>query len=196
MPAKRSRSGAQSASQAKKAKTEGGKQKAPGVVTVNRAPVLALWAAVVAQRLGYEWPEALTLGRAVSGILAASRLTSGFAAQRKGPAKAKAKAREAKPEQQVEKVQVMGIQVKLERQGGHTVAVEKAGGKPIDAKTAQAYLDRAFGPQLHAVRSAMEEAAMAVGSVEELNSRAYHMYEHFRPHTQWGQRGPLSLAQG
>src|SRR5271157_1263915 len=33
------------------------------VVTVNRAPVLTLWAAVVAERLGFTWDEALTLGR-------------------------------------------------------------------------------------------------------------------------------------
>lgn len=32
-------------------------------MTVNRAPVLTLWAAVVAERLGVAWDEALTLGR-------------------------------------------------------------------------------------------------------------------------------------
>ena len=35
---------------------------------INRAPVLTLWAAVVAQRLGFAWEEALTLGRAVAGL--------------------------------------------------------------------------------------------------------------------------------
>src|SRR5271157_185891 len=38
------------------------------VVTINRAPVLTLWAAVVAERLGFAWDEALTLGRAVAGL--------------------------------------------------------------------------------------------------------------------------------
>jgi hypothetical protein len=33
-------------------------------VTINRAPVLTLWTAVVAQRLGFERDEALTFGRA------------------------------------------------------------------------------------------------------------------------------------
>ena len=33
-------------------------------ISINRAPVLTLWAAVVAERLGFEWEEALTLGRA------------------------------------------------------------------------------------------------------------------------------------
>jgi hypothetical protein len=37
------------------------------VVRINRAPVLTLWAAVVAERLGFRWDEALTLGRALGG---------------------------------------------------------------------------------------------------------------------------------
>src|SRR3954465_14836865 len=34
---------------------------------VNRAPVLTLWATIVAERLGFERDAALTLGRAVAG---------------------------------------------------------------------------------------------------------------------------------
>ena len=40
---------------------------------VNRAPVLTLRAAVVAQVLGFEHDEALTLGRAVAGLNAYSK---------------------------------------------------------------------------------------------------------------------------
>lgn len=43
------------------------------MVRINRAPVLTLWAAVVAQRLGFDWDEALTLGRAVAGLNAYSK---------------------------------------------------------------------------------------------------------------------------
>ena len=39
-----------------------------GWVMVNRAPVLTLWAAVVAEFLGFEHDEALTLARAVAGL--------------------------------------------------------------------------------------------------------------------------------
>ena len=39
-----------------------------GTISINRAPVLTLWAAVVAERLGFEWEEALRLGRAVAGL--------------------------------------------------------------------------------------------------------------------------------
>jgi hypothetical protein len=37
-------------------------------VSINRAPVLTLWAAVVAERLGFDHGEALTLGKAVAGL--------------------------------------------------------------------------------------------------------------------------------
>src|SRR5262245_1444506 len=48
-------------------------ERATGTVTVNRAPVLTLWAAVVAERLGYPWDEALTLGKALAGLNAQSK---------------------------------------------------------------------------------------------------------------------------
>ena len=37
------------------------------LIRVNRAPVLTLWATVVAERLGFDRDAALTLGRAVAG---------------------------------------------------------------------------------------------------------------------------------
>ena len=40
---------------------------------VNRAPVLMLWAAVVAEVLGFDHDEALTLGQAVAGLNARSK---------------------------------------------------------------------------------------------------------------------------
>ena len=42
-------------------------------VTINRAPGLTLWAAIVAERLGFSHAEALTLGRAVAGLNAYSK---------------------------------------------------------------------------------------------------------------------------
>ena len=39
----------------------------PSPVCVNRAPVLTLWAAIVAERLGHPPDTALTLGRFVAG---------------------------------------------------------------------------------------------------------------------------------
>jgi len=42
-------------------------------VIVNRASVLTRWAAVVAEVLGFEHDEALTLGRSVAGLNAYSK---------------------------------------------------------------------------------------------------------------------------
>jgi len=39
-------------------------------VTINRAPVLTMWASVVAERLGFDEDAALTLGKAVAGLTA------------------------------------------------------------------------------------------------------------------------------
>ena len=42
-------------------------------ISINRAPVLTLWAAVVAERLGFHREEALTLGKALAGLNAQSK---------------------------------------------------------------------------------------------------------------------------
>jgi hypothetical protein len=42
-------------------------------IAINRAPVLALWAAVVAQRLGFDEDEALTQGKALAALNAVSK---------------------------------------------------------------------------------------------------------------------------
>jgi hypothetical protein len=39
----------------------------PTTLQINCAPVLTLWAAVVAERLRFTWDEALMRGRAVAG---------------------------------------------------------------------------------------------------------------------------------
>ena len=43
------------------------------IVLVNRAPVLTLWASVVAERLGYDREAALSLGKALAGLNAQSK---------------------------------------------------------------------------------------------------------------------------
>ena len=42
-------------------------------IKINRAPVLTLWAAIVAERLGYDKETSLTLGKAVAGLNAQSK---------------------------------------------------------------------------------------------------------------------------
>ena len=45
-------------------------EEASGTIRINRAPVLTLWAAMVAERLGFGRATASTLGRAVAGFSA------------------------------------------------------------------------------------------------------------------------------
>jgi hypothetical protein len=47
-------------------------------VTINRAPVLTLWATLVAERLGYDEEAAPMLGKAVAGLNAQSRAAIGY----------------------------------------------------------------------------------------------------------------------
>src|SRR5208337_104581 len=42
-------------------------------ILINRAPVLTLWATTVAERLGFNHDEALSLGKAVAGLTAQSK---------------------------------------------------------------------------------------------------------------------------
>src|SRR5271165_6626489 len=51
-------------------------------ILVNRAPVLTLWAAVVAERLGHPADTALTLGRAVAGSAARVKARKALLQQR------------------------------------------------------------------------------------------------------------------
>ena len=42
-------------------------------ISINRAPVLTLWASVVAERLGFDRGAALTLGKALAGLNAQTK---------------------------------------------------------------------------------------------------------------------------
>src|SRR4051812_40878966 len=42
-------------------------------IKINRAPVLTLWAAVVAERLGFDHATALTLGQTMAGLSAQAK---------------------------------------------------------------------------------------------------------------------------
>jgi hypothetical protein len=42
-------------------------------ILINRAPVLTLWASVVAERLGFKHDEALSLGKALAGLNAQNK---------------------------------------------------------------------------------------------------------------------------
>jgi hypothetical protein len=65
-------------------------------IKINRAPVLTLWATIVAERLGYDHKSALTLGKAVAGLNAQSKgkRLGIFSKPEEKPIKAKRKERQ------------------------------------------------------------------------------------------------------
>lgn len=151
--------------------------------SINRAPVLTLWAAVVAERLGFDEDEALTLGRSVAGLQAQAK------GRRLGifkPHEEKAsKAREKEPGERF-LVEVCGRAVPATTTDEGIWAVQE--GKPIGPDSVRRYLEDKFGDDLKAARSALKKLARS-HSAAELVHEAYPLYEHFRPDIPAGKRG-------
>ena len=164
------------------------------IVLVNRAPVLTLWAAVVAERLGFAHDEALTLGRAVAGLNAYSK---GKALGIFKPAPERVRGDRQRRPARAQRVELLHRVVEVVRTPEGLRAVSK--GAPVNPATVMAYLQSKFGDALSPVREAMTELARTYAA-DELAQRAYSLYEEFRPQVQsgesgWGARGALELSR-
>lgn len=161
-------------------------------ISVNRAPVLTLWAAVVAERLGFDHDEALTLGRAVAGLNAQSK------GRRLGVFKPhEEKPRKARDRDHGENffVEVCDRDVPVTNTADGIRAVQR--GKPVDPEGVGEYLGDKFGDDLGAVRKAMRALAGSYAPAE-LAGQACPLYERFRPAIPegkkgWGAKGVLDL---
>ena len=163
-------------------------------IKINRAPVLTLWAAVVAERLGYDEETALTLGKAVAGLNAQSKgkKLGIYEEKTEGEKKEdKKKEQAAKPEF----VELLGRGIPTVKTPQGVRAAEK--GKPIHAESVQTYLEQKFKEDLEDARKAMQKLAKAY-TPKQLESKAYSLYEKFRPEIPegkkgWGAKGELDL---
>jgi len=163
------------------------------VVMINRAPVLTLWGAVVAERLGFGEDEALTLGKAMAGLNAQSKgRRLGIFQPAKGPEGKPPKKRGLGEEFWVE---LCGrpVPAKSTKEGVRAVVKDKA----IDPDKVRKYLEGKFGDDLSAVTKAMKKLAAAF-KPDELGEVAFGLYEGFRPQIDsgkrgWGQKGKLDL---
>jgi len=161
-------------------------------IVINRAPVLTLWATIVAEKLGFDSEEALTLGKAVAGLNAQSkgRRLGIFHPSKEEPVRARE--REAG---EVFFIQMVGRAVPaMNTEEGIRAAIK---GKPIDPDSVGRYLEKKFGEHLLAVREAMEALAR-VFAPQELVVKAYPLYKEFRPQIPagkqgWGAKGELNL---
>lgn len=161
----------------------------PQKVKVNRAPVLTLWAAVVAERLGHDREAALTLGRALAGLNAQSK------GRRLGVYH---ESTEERPRKRHRTVELMGRKIPVRRTRGELRALD-ADDAPADPAAVERYLESKLGAALPAVREAMAALAEAIPK-RELVERAYSLYEKFRPNIPsgergWGAKGTLDLAR-
>lgn len=168
-------------------------------VTINRAPVLTLWAAVVAERLGYARDEALTLGQAVAGMNAAAkaRAIGKFDPVRKPAAATKPKS--SKELEVGERVEILlcNRMVPAVHTPEGLRALNK--GTPASPASVHRYLESKFGDALQDAREAMATLARSFPK-GELETAAFGLYEAFRPGIPrgtrgWGAKGVLDLAR-
>jgi hypothetical protein len=163
------------------------------IVSINRAPVLTLWAAVVARRLGFTECEALTMGKAVAGLNAQSK------GRRLGifrPHEEKAKKAREKERGERFLIEVLGRPVPATNTGEGIRAVR--GNMPINPDGVRRYLKDKFGEDLGAVRTAMTKLPRTY-KPQELAHDAYRLYERFCPAVPegkkgWGAKGELDLG--
>ena len=167
---------------------------ADNIVKVNRAPVLTLWASVVAERQGYERETALTFGKCVAGLNAQSKgRMLGIYGQPKAPEMGGPPKKIGLGEDFWVDVCGRPIPVKNTEDGIRAVIKDKV----IDPESTERYLASKFKDDLDTVREAMAELAASYDP-ERLAEVAYDLYEQFRPVIErgrrgWGQKGDLDL---
>jgi uncharacterized protein (DUF2252 family) len=167
----------------------------PDRIRINRAPVLTLWAAVVAERLGFERDVALTLGQAVAGMSAHAKGVS-LGIIEPTPDRVRERSDRLAEGEELH-VDLLGRAVPVVRTPQGLRALSK--GKPGNPAQVEKYLAARFGAHLAAARSALAEVA-AAQALEDLNRRGFRLYERFRPdvpagESGWGAKGELDLAK-
>src|SRR5262244_2029406 len=130
---------------------------------------MTLWAAVVAERLGYSQAEALRVGLREPG-----------AAGKKWESPRPSAAKKAGV------VELLGREVPVVRTPDGMRALSKD--KPDSPDAVEKYLGAKFGDALAAARRAMAALAAAY-SKDELAANAYALYEQFRPRIPPGKAG-------
>ena len=166
-------------------------------IHVNRAPVLTLWAAIVAEHLGHDADAAIALGRAFAGSSARVKARS-IGLEEKHPDRAEHDtANAATPKVPRQTVRLLGRNIPVTDHNGSQFALD--GDKAAAPGQARTYVEKALGGHLTAVRRAMDALARSLPP-EELNRVAFRLYEQFRPEVPagvkgWGAKGILDLSR-
>ena len=164
-------------------------------IKINRAPVLTLWAAVVAERLGFDRPTALTLGQAVAGLNAyAKGVSLGIIEPR--PELVRERGDQLAEGERLH-VDLLGRAVPVVRTDDGLRAVSK--GKPGNPAQIERYLAGKFGERLGDARQTMATLA-AAHEPADLYRLGFRLYEQFRlavptGKSGWGAKGELDLRK-
>lgn len=154
------------------------------VVRINRAPVLTLWGAVVAERLGFDWREALTLGRALAGLNAYAKGVR-LGLFQPTPKAVKERRREASAGEAIT-VDLMHRAIPAVQTPEGIRATSR--GRPIPPESVERYLRARFGEHCEEALAAMRELARSLPP-RRLAVEAFRLYEEFRPEVPPGRRG-------
>jgi hypothetical protein len=162
-------------------------------ITINRAPVLTLWAAIVAERLGFARDEALSLGKALAGLNAQSK------GRRLGifkPHEEKAAVARRKEPKARFYIELMGRQIPARNTSDGIRAIR--GTSVVTPAGVEHYLRSKFGDDLHRANTAMTRLARS-RKPKHLAAEAFALYEQFRPAIPsgvrgWGAKGDLDLG--
>jgi hypothetical protein len=146
------------------------------MIKVGRPPVLVLWGIVVAERLGFERDEALTLGRALIGLGGnpTYRPPDVFAPTPEGVRLQRAKLGPG------QKLQVGLMHRAIVVMGAREGLRAMSKGRPIAPHAVEQYLGERFGDDIDRVATAMATLAKSLPP-SELATRAFALYEQFRP---------------
>lgn len=165
----------------------------PAKIEINRAPVLTLWASIVAERIGYDHDESLSLGKALAGLTAQAK------GKRLGIYKVHEGAKEARKQKHGETflVSFMGREITATNTKDGIRAIIK--GEEQKPEAAQKYIDSKFGEHLDDCIEALTTLARAY-SAKDLEGAAFNLYMKFRPGVPegvkgWGAKGELKLAE-
>lgn len=169
-------------------------------IVINRSPVLQLWGASVAQFLHSDesWDTCLSIGGSIASLCAISKGRSIGKVEPKddsAEAEGQRRQRKRKTEEETRELEVMGFPMHIKN------GVVQVDGKPKPLN--EGLLKGKFGgdDQYNAAKTTMKEALESwQDDADELNKKAFHMYEKFRPtvssgQSGWGKKGELNLHE-
>ena len=140
-------------------------------IEINRAPVLTLWAAVVAERLGFDWEEALTLGRAVAGLNAYSK-GKALGLFEPTPEAVREKREQLRRQKGAFSIDLLNRKVPAVHTEAGIRALQKD--QQTNPISVTGYLERAFGDAFEDTRDAMTVLARAY-EPQELAAAGYRL---------------------